>query len=629
MSRYNLRKSSNASRHHFSVASEDREPEPKKLKFEPEDDSSDSETSRDEEDSEQKDQSSEELSRDEQDQESNDSASPDLPTQEDLEFIVDDEYDPEKEEKADYFDVDAQPIKDAIFHKLKRKKLDIGEDDLKRAINRSFKKAGADMLNDYLGAKPSDKRWKIGLDKKTIKELEPQLKEIRASIDELTPTMEKILKAKLPDTDKRKAVELFDMLQNCEPFTEDYFGFRNRINRIIKSVSITDADIRRMNIQEVELEKQKTSDISIKQKILNLDIDEKTKTSIYAIYLQMQEAGIDDSTYSILKDKIDWAIALPHQKTKDVFSDIVSKGDYLKKVRGLLDEKLYGMDAVKNELIMFLNNRLTNPKAPCSLALKGKPGVGKTRIVQVFAEAIGLPFDKISCGGFEDPSILKGKDQHWKGASPSIFLHMLRRMKCCNGIVLIDEIDKLGQSPRVQYALLDITDYTQNNEFRDLFLTEYPHNLSMLWFIFSMNTDANLVTPLRDRLHIIEVPEYTNDELKHIGQNFSLVEVLKEVGMKKGDITIATEGIDLLFSTLEEEIKKTSNRPIRRALFDVVSKINLYRNIEPEMLRGMNIGFEIRNFSLPITINRDLMEVLLPKPVKEKMSDSLKLMYGR
>ena len=149
----------------------------------------------------------------------------------------------------------------------------------------------------------------------------------------------------------------------------------------------------------------------LKQRIFNLDAADEVKARIYEMYLDMSSRSENDSEYNSIKNKITWAVNIPHGR-------MVHPKDSLKDVYTRLDQKLYGMKHAKERAIEIFNNRRSNPSTRSMLALKGPPGVGKTLCAKSLAESFDppMPFDHISLGGMEDPSIFRGSDNSWVGS---------------------------------------------------------------------------------------------------------------------------------------------------------------------------------------------------------------------
>jgi ATP-dependent Lon protease len=319
---------------------------------------------------------------------------------------------------------------------------------------------------------------------------------------------------------------------------------------------------------------------------------------------------------------------LPYNTTSvsDTPSSPPEFNEWLSRARKLLDERLFGMENVKEELLIAAANRFTSPNAFVSIALEGPPGVGKTAIASVFAEIMNLPFERISLGGIDDSSILKGSNTQWVGSRPSTILETLGRFKVSNGVILFDEIDKIGDTPRgheVVGALIHITDYTQNNEFRDAFISEFTHDISKLWFMFSMNDSSALNPILRDRLHIIKLDAYTANELKTIFRQYVFPRALCNVGIDAvtaSQITVSDDALDSLISREMNNKTKTGVRHIERHARTIASRINFLLQLKTECVT-VKPKFFIENFSLPRELSRKDIETFIgPAPQKEVLS---------
>ena len=299
-----------------------------------------------------------------------------------------------------------------------------------------------------------------------------------------------------------------------------------------------------------------------------------------------------------------------------------------------IDAKLYGMKKVKQELIQILVNRITKPTAQgINLALCGNPGTGKTAVCRALAEALEVPFEVLSMGGMEDTSMIKGMSSVWSGSEQSIILQILAKMKVSNGIILIDEIDKLGEThhgKHVQYALLNITDYTQNKEFRDNYLRDFHVDLSKVWFVFTMNKMDKLDPAMRDRLYILNVPTYSKKEQAVIISKYVVPRALENVGMTKDDVTITEEGAIALLELMKDDVEKAGVRPVEKEIKSIVSKINLLRTIMlPDGTTGkIETTYKIPNFKMPFVLDADNVRRLFSREKEgEEDSASVAMMY--
>lgn len=431
-----------------------------------------------------------------------------------------------------------------------------------------------------------------------------------------TPTLDKIITANLSNTDKMMAVELYNSfyqlgLSAGGLYCQDWFMLRQKINHIINHNQIHN------QVEYNELE-QKEKDIkncldfeqkNIKKKILNLDADLKIKKILYNLYEEYQYHD-NEHKKEQLYTRLKWLTSLPHQK-------ILNQTYDCNQIYHYLNSKIYGMQQVKEQILIQINNKQFVKKHNKILTLCGLPGIGKTSIVKRVSEATGIPFEKINFGGAIDSSILLGSNSVWSNSSPSILLQMLARQGYSDIIILLDEIDKLGSTHKgieVQNALLQILDYTQNNQFNDNFLDDYPHNLSHIWFIATMNNASGLSQPLKDRLDIIQLPGYHKEEMVKIIINYTLPQACIDCGIDPKDLSIKTNACYLLIHTLHKEIEKSGMRLIEQQLNGLVSKINFLH-----LHKNLKLSFQLKNFNgYPYLIKKSTIRALMQYQPEEK-----------
>jgi len=166
----------------------------------------------------------------------------------------------------------------------------------------------------------------------------------------------------------------------------------------------------------------------------------------------------------------------------------------------------------------------------------------------------------------------------------------------------------------VQNALLQILDYTQNNQFNDNFLDDYPHNLSHIWFIATMNNESSLSQPLKDRLDIIRLPGYNKEEMVKIIINYTLPQSCIDCGIDPKDLSIKTNACYLLIHTLHKEIEKSGMRLIEQQLNSLVSKINFIH-----LHKNLKLSFQLKNFNgYPYMIKKSTIRALIQYQPEEK-----------
>jgi ATP-dependent Lon protease len=245
---------------------------------------------------------------------------------------------------------------------------------------------------------------------------------------------------------------------------------------------------------------------------------------------RMQEASPE---YGMVRNYLDWMVALPWSKADPEDIDIA-------RARGILDEDHYGLEKVKRRILEYLAVRKLNPKGRSPiLCFVGPPGVGKTSLGQSVARALGLKFVRVSLGGVHDEAEIRGHRRTYIGALPGNILQSLRKAGTRNPVCMLDEIDKVSASFHGDpgAALLEVLDPEQNSTFRDNYIAQ-PFDLSQVLFIATANVLDTVPGPLRDRMEIIELTGYTEDEKLQIARRYLVQRQQRSNGLTSDQITI-------------------------------------------------------------------------------------------
>ena len=573
---------------------------------------------------------------------SSDSSDDELDENGDLKNLIDDEgingiYEEILKKKEDEeWVLDTSLLGVVIEKKILEKFPDLKDErnSLHMAIIEALNDADEGLVKQYCGAKPNDTIWKVGATQEEIESLEPKLKEARKRIDEEEPTLLRILQADVTPKDRRELVQLLDIYKNTEPYTIEQYNLKMRINGMLKQTSGN--SVKRMEADdEADKIMNSTETLSVesmKMKIVELQADNIKKKRMLHLLQELKETPEDTTMYRSAKEKLEWLVALPYNKIQPLEVDFAISSakqinEFCCKIRNVLDNDpdigLYGMNEAKNEIITALNNRITNPRSNVMVCLTGPPGAGKSALSSAIAAAVGLPFERISLGGVTDPSYLLGSDTHYAGSSPGMPIRSLKHMGVSNGVILLDEIDKIGGSNAeenttnlaVQAAVMHITDYTTNHDFRDRYITDFGHDISNIWFMATCNNPENLLAALRDRLYLIPVEKYTYQELKLIARNYVLPRALRNVGIPKDLVTMDDSGASAILNILGNNIDLEGARPIQKIVKMIVSRINLLRTTTlPDGTTGnLNVNYKIPGFKLPIVINSDVVHQLIDR----------------
>jgi ATP-dependent Lon protease len=242
--------------------------------------------------------------------------------------------------------------------------------------------------------------------------------------------------------------------------------------------------------------------------------------------------------YSMTRTYLDWLIAMPWSKTDPEQLDI-------ERARAILDEDHYGLEKVKRRILEFLAVRKLNPQGRSPiLCFVGPPGVGKTSLGQSIAKALGLKFRRVSLGGVHDEAEIRGHRRTYIGSLPGNIVQAVRKAGRRNPVLMLDEVDKLSASYQGDpfSALLEVLDPEQNNTFRDNYLG-VPFDLSKVLFIGTANVLDAIPAPLRDRMEVIELTGYTEEEKLQIARRHLLARQLQANGLSADQVQLSDEAL--------------------------------------------------------------------------------------
>ncbi len=298
----------------------------------------------------------------------------------------------------------------------------------------------------------------------------------------------------------------------------------------------------------------------IKAKKFSAAIQEKLEEEIGRMKL-MQPTSPE---YAVSRNYLDWFLNLPYGEYTDTVLN-------MKKVKSELDSKHFGLDKVKErimEYVAVLKLTGTERRAPI-LCLVGPPGVGKTTLVESIAKAMQRNFVRITLGGVRDEAEIRGHRRTYIGAMPGRFIQALRRAKCMNPIILLDEIDKMASDFRGDpaSAMLEVLDSEQNHDFTDHFM-EVGLDLSRVLFIATANSEAEIPEALRDRLEMVRLPGYYPHEKLQIASKYLVPRICERTGIENGkDVAF---GDDVIAKVIREWTREAGVRELERTLENVV-----------------------------------------------------------
>ncbi len=298
---------------------------------------------------------------------------------------------------------------------------------------------------------------------------------------------------------------------------------------------------------------------------------------------QLPQAAPD---YHVIRTYLEYILELPWKKSSEEKLD-------LNEARKVLDEDHYGLEDIKERILESLAVVKLRPdsKSPIILFV-GPPGVGKTSLGRSIARALGREFDRISLGGMRDEAELRGHRRTYVGAMPGRIIQSLRRVEVNNPVMMLDEIDKLGNDFRGDpaSALLEILDPAQNNTFRDNYI-DLPFDLSKVFFIATANQLAPIPMPLRDRMEIIQLAGYSDREKLNIAKQYLIPRQVKENGLTAEQLEISDDAINLITARYTREagvrqLERTVGNLARKVALKVAQGLNEKVSITAEEIKG-------------------------------------------
>ena len=332
------------------------------------------------------------------------------------------------------------------------------------------------------------------------------------------------------------------------------------LNEQIKAIQkeLGEGDDGRNEIQEIE------------EKLNNTKLSKEALEKVTAELKKLKNMSPMSAEATVVRNYIDTMLALPWSKKSRIKKDI-------NVAREILDADHYGLEKVKDRIVEYLavQKRMKKPKGPI-LCLVGPPGVGKTSLGQSIAKATGRQFSRMALGGVRDESEIRGHRRTYIGSMPGKIIQNLKKVGTSNPLILLDEIDKLGADWRgdPSSALLEVLDPEQNSTFQDHYI-EVDYDLSDVMFITTANT-MNMPQPLLDRMEIIRLSGYTEDEKVEIARRHLIKKQIKDHGLKDGEFELTDEALRKTIQNYTREagvrnIERELARLARKAVTEIVS----------------------------------------------------------
>jgi len=496
------------------------------------------------------------------------------------------------------------PVKDKFYDTSVDKYSDdddIDDNDIDDVIDDGF--VVDDHTVEYM------KHWTDGLSKEDVNKYEPLRKELLNEINNQQIKEIDIIKAELPMEEKVRLMQQLTILNNMKNDNEDWLKLHDIICQKLNKTNLNKEDKEKM--AEIVKYMDNSQVLTLEQKILRSKHTLEIKKILLVKYKTLKQFGDTDENYVKLLEWITTVLDLPtdcidfNQKFENAY-------DMLYSVHMHMENYIYGQTNVKERILEMLGRMLMNPvsKRKC-LALVGPPGVGKTLFARALAGGFGLPFYQVSLGGMKDSSILKGHSYTYIGAKPGIIASALTQMKHNNGIIYLDELDKIQESEdggkQVISTLIHILDFTQNHDFRDMYMPEIPLNLSNIFFVLSFNDINKIDKILLDRLEIVHMEGYMLADKLLICKKHIIPKIISDMNFGN-DIHISDDVIAYIIN--KSKNKEAGVRQLERNINKIFERINLLKMLNKYKQCDIQLSYHLNKIVFPMKLTIDIIDKL-------------------
>jgi len=391
--------------------------------------------------------------------------------------------------------------------------------------------------------------------------------------------------------DKQALLEIFDVAKRLEKVYTLMEGeisvlqvekkIRSRVKRQMEKTQREYYLNEQMKAIQRELgEQDDTRDelLELEKRIKKTKLSKEARTKADGELKKLRNMSPMSAESTVVRNYLDWLLSIPWGKARSKPIDLAA-------AERILDEDHYGLDKVKERILEYLavQSRTGSLKGPI-LCLVGPPGVGKTSLGRSIAKATGREFARLSLGGVRDEAEIRGHRRTYIGSMPGKIIQSMKKVKATNPFFLFDEIDKLGADWRGDptSALLEVLDPAQNSTFADHYL-EVDYDLSQIMFVTTANS-LNMPQPLLDRMEIIRIPGYTEDEKVEIARRHILPRLAKDHGLKEGEWTVPEESIRALIRyytreagvrNLERELGNLARKAVRDMMRETLVSVTI------------------------------------------------------
>jgi ATP-dependent Lon protease len=391
--------------------------------------------------------------------------------------------------------------------------------------------------------------------------------------------------------DKQQLLEIFNVVKRLEKVYALMEGeiavmqtekkIRNRVKRQMEKTQreyYLNEQMKAIQRELGEHDDSRDELIELEKRIKKTKLSKEARAKAEAELKKLRNMSPMSAESTVVRNYLDWLLSIPWGKAKQKPID-------LSKAEHILDEDHYGLEKVKERILEYLavQSRVGTLKGPI-LCLVGPPGVGKTSLGRSIAKATGREFVRVSLGGVRDEAEIRGHRRTYIGSMPGKIIQSMKKAKTTNAFFLLDEIDKMGSDWRgdPSSALLEVLDPAQNSTFADHYL-EVDYDLSPVMFVTTANS-LNMPQPLLDRMEIIRIPGYTEDEKVEIAKRHILPKLTKDHGLKPEEFIVPDETIRSLIRhytreagvrNLERELGNLARKTVRDLARENVSSITV------------------------------------------------------
>ncbi|MEQ9556105.1 MAG: endopeptidase La [Rhodospirillales bacterium] len=477
--------------------------------------------------------------------------------------------------------------------------------------NPSFFEVEAELIPDEVG----DENELEALSRSVISQFEQYIKLNKKIPPEVLVSINQIDEAnKLADTvashlalkisEKQELLEIesaAERLERVYSHMESEIGvlqvekkIRNRVKRQMEKTQreyYLNEQLKAIQKELGETDEGKDEVAEIEERIAKTRLTKEAKEKAEAELKKLRSMSPMSAEATVVRNYLDWMLSIPWKKRTRVKKDLL-------KAEEVLNDDHYGLEKVKERILEYLavqhrTNKVTGP----ILCLVGPPGVGKTSLGKSIAKATGRNFVRMSLGGVRDEAEIRGHRRTYIGSMPGKVIQSMKKAKTSNPFFLLDEIDKLGNDWRgdPSSALLEVLDPEQNATFNDHYL-EVDYDLSEVMFVTTANS-LRMPQPLLDRMEVIRLSGYTEDEKVEIAKRHLIEKQIKANGLKKGEWSISDEALRELIRyytreagvrNLEREIAKLTRKAVKEITLNGLDKVAITkRNIDDEKWAGV------------------------------------------